>query len=1024
MKTKIYLLLICICFFICSSITHARWYGNTVRAVNNGNCPENDGWRDVIGPVDGDLGGVLPGDAWWPYFQTASSVTSYQARVTGWSVGALNCDQWDSTFPDAQYTNNSLTWSKDPITATLTSSDNGWSGLTPASQRYILDAPAASCLPFGTPYSSPTNFTINTDGDHTLYVCVTDIAWNSYTSAGWTYRVDQQPPTGTISYVNGWRNFSNGHIITISVADQAWLSGIDNYTVEVAEAIDSPSFAVWWPYNPVAGCIGMTSGNCTVNGLQNHHAYRYRVRIRDVATNETLVTGTDILKIDLTPPTLADVSNPNVLNYLAGTQAYNVTVSNALGSPITVIQANSEDSTNELTNTFRSSASSSLAFAWVTENTDNTINLISGWREYTFNLTRIEDEAGNIWSWVDPKIHTIYANPNFGLNNTPDTTAFAPILVADGTQYTWQNWLQDGYGNDIVPAPGIGRTITQSLESLTNSMYLDQFTRLGATSVYIFTGALLESPLMLSVAPTSQSLWILDSTDWRYPIYIKTYTPTFDGTSGVPISDINAGFGFNTRFIISDSLIGPSQVVNTAGPDFRFSPLFTTDITGDLHNGGFIEGTEQISSIQITKTSWTSTSNENLNVTFSWIQSLLFNFYASIWSPPAGASIWSSLRLHSSATLANVGYVTQLVQIPGPPVDNLSNLYTSTHISYEIDGKPVIINSDIIGKASFHDLGPTPLAGNQVGIKILGSIWGKNVDAIITDQFSTWVSIFKGADRSLIRQEIKKNIALATRNAIFSPVWSSVSDLSILPWGATAQGVLIWQPWDKSIMLIEKNGGNVILDITSPVVSKISWIRTLVVRGANLFIKSDMYYDPLNPSMLGIVLEKDINGNGWNLYIDPNVTNVVGTYIIDGSVMSYDSVKGILGSTGTIADLKNQLHIYGTIVSENTIGWSRQNPPKCPNLLNVVCTNVADSQKYDLNYLRRYYITALGEPFGGAKVIGWGTCPLGACTPGNPNLAHKFSDMTNEFSKYPIIIEFNPKIQSVIPIGFDKIYQD
>jgi hypothetical protein len=54
MKTKIYLLLISICFFMFSDMTHARWYGNTVRAVNNGNCPV-DASPDAIGPVDGDL---------------------------------------------------------------------------------------------------------------------------------------------------------------------------------------------------------------------------------------------------------------------------------------------------------------------------------------------------------------------------------------------------------------------------------------------------------------------------------------------------------------------------------------------------------------------------------------------------------------------------------------------------------------------------------------------------------------------------------------------------------------------------------------------------------------------------------------------------------------------------------------------------------------------------------------------------------------------------------------------------------
>ena len=1022
MKTKIYLFLVLAITLASPRILCAAWYvnGNNL-PISNGDCPENDGYYDLIGPTDADIGGAPAANS--PYFRASS----YQARTRWWSAGNLNCDYWDSTLPSAQYTNNSAIWTKNPITAHLTASDLGWSGLwTP---RYTFGAPGLCNTLVGIPYpTNPYDLLINVDGDYSLTVCATDGAGNPYISAAWSYRLDQQPPTGTISYVNGWRNFPNGHIITISVADQAWLSGIDNYTVEVSEYIDSPAFALpGSPYTPVAGCIGMTSGNCTVNGLQNHHAYRYRVRIRDVATNETIVTGTDLLKIDLTPPTLADVSNPNVLNYLAGTQAYNVTVSNALGAPITVIQANSEDSANELTSTFRSSASSSLPFAWVTENTDNTINPISGWREYTFNLTRIEDEAGNFWSWVDPKIHTVYANPNFGLNNTSDTTAFAPILVADGTQYTWQNWLQDGYGNDIVPAPGIGRTITQSLESVTNTMYLDQFNRSGLTSVYIFTGALIENPLALSAAPVSQALWGVTSANWRYPIYVKTYTPTFDGTSGVPISDPDAWFGFNTRFIISDSLIGPSQVVNTAGPDFRYSPLFTTNIEWDLNDGGFIEWTEQQSSIDIIKNSWVATAWNLLRVTFGWALASKFSFYANSSSPVSSVIgvLLTSFTTNPSFPVTDHILVSQLVQNAGELVSNLSDLFFSTHLSYSIDGKPIVLNSDIIGKTWWYfGAAPTTSAWNQVGVKIIGSVSSRNINAIVADQFADGVWLFSSANRWLIRDEIRKNIAIATRNKSLSTGISHiVGNLTALPWAGWSNALFIEQLPGKSILLIEKAWGNV--ELTA---QNISGNRTLVVRWANLYIKRNMYYPSTGENMLGVVVQKDSNGVGWNLYIDKWVTNIVGTFILDGSVISYDGTNE-LGYNASIIDLKNQLHIFGTIVSENTIGWSRQNPPKCPSLLTTPCSPIPttqEAQKYDLNYLRRYYLVGdLGDrnPFSWGTIIWSWTCTLGACGWFDTSLISKFTSTTEDLAQYPTIIEYNSQIQTVIPIGFDSITQ-
>ncbi len=124
-------------------------------------------------------------------------------------------------------------------------------------------------------------------------------------------------------------------------------------------------------------------------------------------------------------------------------------------------------------------------------------------------------------------------------------------------------------------------------------------------------------------------------------------------------------------------------------------------------------------------------------------------------------------------------------------------------------------------------------------------------------------------------------------------------------------------------------------------------------------------------------MQKDDAGNGGNLYIDPSVTNIVGTYIIDGSIMSYDSTGEI--GVGNIAKLKNQLYIYGSIVSENTIGGSRMSPLRCPSLLNGSCSTTSEAQKYDLNYLRRYYLYG-GQPFGNGKVVGDGNCNIVSCT--------------------------------------------
>lgn len=142
--------------------------------------------------------------------------------------------------------------------------------------------------------------------------------------------------------------------------------------------------------------------------------------------------------------------------------------------------------------------------------------------------------------------------------------------------------------------------------------------------------------------------------------------------------------------------------------------------------------------------------------------------------------------------------------------------------------------------------------------------------------------------------------------------------------------------------------------------------RSLVIVGANLYIRSNMYYTTKD-SILGIMVQKDTNGNGGNIYIDPSLTNIVGAYIIDGSFQSYDGTS-VLG-VSNISALKNQLYIYGSMVSENTIGGSRMSPFRCPSLLNTGCASIDEAQKYDLNFLRRYYLYN-NAPFGNGKVTG------------------------------------------------------
>jgi hypothetical protein len=87
--------------------------------------------------------------------------------------------------------------------------------------------------------------------------------------------------------------------------------------------------------------------------------------------------------------------------------------------------------------------------------------------------------------------------------------------------------------------------------------------------------------------------------------------------------------------------------------------------------------------------------------------------------------------------------------------------------------------------------------------------------------------------------------------------------------------------------------------------------------------------------------------------------------------------------------IQNQLYIYWTVFSENTIWGSRIDPPVCPFWIesdsSITC-NTIEAQKYDFNYLRA-----------------WSNNKYNA-----------------SYADYPVIIKYNSTVQSTPPPLFDK----
>jgi hypothetical protein len=79
---------------------------------------------------------------------------------------------------------------------------------------------------------------------------------------------------------------------------------------------------------------------------------------------------------------------------------------------------------------------------------------------------------------------------------TGNTSLINGTLIADGSNQIFGSVLRDQFGNAIVPATGINRTISMNLSSIANSMYLNQYDRSVGSSVFIETN---NTPLLQSV---------------------------------------------------------------------------------------------------------------------------------------------------------------------------------------------------------------------------------------------------------------------------------------------------------------------------------------------------------------------------------------------------------------------------------------------------------------------------------------------------------------------------------------------
>jgi len=182
----------------------------------------------------------------------------------------------------------------------------------------------------------------------------------------------------------------------------------------------------------------------------------------------------------------------------------------------------------------------------------------------------------------------------------------------------------------------------------------------------------------------------------------------------------------------------------------------------------------------------------------------------------------------------------------------------------------------------------------------------------------------------------------------------------------------------------------------------ITWKKTLIVRWWNLRITQNIINTTWS-DILWIIVLKWENWLWGKVYIDSNVDEVDAIIYADKSIIWYN-INYDNGNSDTIIKheidwninndvLDNQLYIYWSIFTENTIWASRLNPPVCPfwTIVEWITCNTVEAQKYDFNYLRTWL---------------WA----------NPN----YTGDPVTWLNYPIVIKYNSAVQSTPPPLFGE----
>jgi len=817
--------------------------------------------------------------------------------------------------------------------------------------------------------------------------------------------------------------------------------------------------------DPYDGGAGSTSEPDTSNLSDGE--YHWRAQTCTSAWNCSAV-DTFIIKIDDTTPTNLDILAPAIPRILANHDyPINLQVSRNGWSPIVEIRWRFENwnsqngflwtidsdlewtlsntvstatwTTNQnLCNISNNSATQNNTNCNVTNGWWSSLNTTTWWRDYRFRITYVRDEAGNIFTTSRDLNYEVYANTVD--IDTPEGTAIvdASIIsratgraIADTSSKDVVITLRDNYGNAVIDAPGISREVGINM-NINNSITLNQLVNpLWFDSAVTIWAAIIPNGFLGYNAWNTP--WVVESNNGEYTLPFYVYAPSnYDltpGTGTIQLLQYNISWwlGITWETTIGWDISGWTNI------PINIDPIYTTDFNEKLDGTStFIEWVEQSSSLRIENLGASVGNNKRVFLQFGWAELSTLSLTWSSLEPidtrdisEYGSSLDSIFRrdLAFPSSWNNTAYLSFETTLSSStfPMTNISDAWLASIVQYDIPWIGTIrYPADMINKDRYHDLGVTWNAA-QVSIRI---IWNTNSDttqAITEDaswnnEFDRDIRLLWKLTKSSFRKDIEERIYRVIRNIpakLNTDYDVSPTDLSSVTWSNPVFGKTWSSRWEAVFW-------NAILYfwnmswVSSPVeialwgVNNIEGNKTIIVEDWDAYINWNIGNSDGDGTLAIVVLNGDI-------LIDDEVTDVHAILYTNQSILSSTDWSDRLNGNAPSWSLQNQLYIKWSLFSENTIWWSRISPdPACPYYVQSLdCVTQQQAQAYDLNYLRRYFTYDSGSWYDVDTT--WDSV-----YDKNRSWAISQAAISNyEFAEFPVIVDYNPLLQSSPPPFFD-----